>query len=850
MSPARRTASEKRTAQGPEAAVEKTPATKKPAAKRTVRKPKAAEETTATTKEPTEKRTVRRTKTATAKAPATKRAARKTKADAEVVPAAKAPAAKRAARRTKADAEVVPAAKAPAAKRAARKTKADAEVVPAAKAPARASRRRSGSLSAEGRTLIIVESPEKAQTINGFLGKDYLVRSSKGHIRDLPRSRMAVDIEHDFKPEYILVKGKAALKNELLALARSAANVLLASDPDREGEAIAWHLAEVLGVDLASRCRVRFYEITANAVRSAVQAPDFIDQNRVDAQQARRILDRLVGYTLSPLLWKKIRYGLSAGRVQSVALNLICQREREIQKFVPDPYWVVTVRASAPGDRLYELRADRLDGKSLMKGTLPLLVKDEAMADEILNEVRNHPLTVSEFRLRESPRAAPAPFRTSTLQQEASRRLGMVPRRTMRVAQELYEGLNVPGRGSVGLITYMRTDSLRLSEEALALCRDFIERTYGAERLPKAPNVYAAPGRSQDAHEAIRPTDVTLTPESVRDAMSPEQFRLYDMIWRRFTACQMAPAVTAKATLRAEAGRVGLKQEGESLVFDGWSAVWPLDLKGERLEPVEAGTTLTPIDMTKEQRFTRPPARYSEATLIKTLEENGVGRPSTYATISGTLDVRGYVEKNEEKRFCPTALGMTVDDFLMRYFDRKDLSSIVDAGFTAQMERELDEVEETRRRWLDVVREFWTEFSRTVEEAQGAERVPLPEPEPIGEDCPDCGKPLVKKRGRFGEFIACSGYPECRYTRAILKTIGVSCPKCGAEQGGTVVKRRSRTGRTFYGCSRYPDCDYTSWNQPTGDRCPECGADLYRRGRTRFCTQCGYKAADDAPSDE
>ena len=808
MSPARRTASEKRTAQGPEAAVEKTPATKKPAAKRTARKTKAAEETTATTKEPTEKRTVRRTKTVTAKAPVAKRTVRKTKAVVE-------------------------------------KTSASA-----AKAPARASRRRTGSLSAEGRTLIIVESPEKAQTINGFLGKDYLVRSSKGHIRDLPRSRMAVDIEHDFKPEYILVKGKAALKNELLALARSAANVLLASDPDREGEAIAWHLAEVLGVDLASRCRVRFYEITANAVRSAVQAPDFIDQNRVDAQQARRILDRLVGYTLSPLLWKKIRYGLSAGRVQSVALNLICQREREIQKFVPDPYWVVTVQASAPGDRLYELRADRLDGKSLMKGTLPLLIRDEAMADDILEEVRNHPLTVSEFRLRESPRAAPAPFRTSTLQQEASRRLGMVPRRTMRVAQELYEGLNVPGHGSVGLITYMRTDSLRLSEEALAFCRDFIERTYGAERLPKAPNVYAAPGRSQDAHEAIRPTDVTLTPESVRDAMSPEQFRLYDMIWRRFTACQMAPAVTAKATLRAEAGRVGLKQEGESLVFDGWSAVWPLDLKGERLEPVEAGTVLTPTDMTKEQRFTRPPARYSEATLIKTLEENGVGRPSTYATISGTLDVRGYVEKNEEKRFCPTALGMTVDEFLMRYFDRKDLSSIVDAGFTAQMEQELDEVEETRRRWLDVVREFWTEFSRTVEEAQSAERVPLPEPEPIGEDCPECGKPLVKKRGRFGEFIACSGYPECRYTRAILKTIGVACPKCGAEQGGTVVKRRSRTGRTFYGCSRYPDCDYTSWNQPTGDRCPECGADLYRRGRTRFCTQCGYKAADDAPSDE
>ena len=706
------------------------------------------------------------------------------------------------------------------------------------------------SASAKGRTLIIVESPEKAQTIGGFLGKDYVVRSSKGHIRDLPRSRMAIDIEHDFAPEYILVKGKAALKNELVSLARSASDVLLASDPDREGEAIAWHLAEVLGVDLARRCRVRFYEITAGAVRSAVQSPDYIKQDLVDAQQARRILDRLVGYTLSPLLWKKIRYGLSAGRVQSVALNLICEREREIRKFVPDAYWVVTVKASGPEGQSYELRADRLDGKSLMKGALPLLIKDEAMADEILSEVRSNPLTVAEFRMRESRRTAPAPFRTSTLQQEASRRLSMTPRRAMRIAQDLYEGLNIPGRGSVGLITYMRTDSLRLADEAVSACRDFVLGIYGADHLPKAPNTYAAPGRSQDAHEAIRPTDVTLTPDSIKNALSPEQFRLYDMIWRRFVACQMAPAVTARATLRAEAGRAGLRQEGESLVFDGWSAVWPLDLRGDQLDRTQEGAVLKPEAMEKEQRFTRPPARYSEATLIKTLEENGVGRPSTYATISGTLDIRGYVEKNEEKRFCPTSLGMTVDDFLMKYFNRKNLSSIVDAGFTAQMEKELDEVEEAQRRWLDVVGEFWREFSRTVEEAQGAERVPLPEPEPIGEDCPECGKPLVKKRGRFGEFIACSGYPDCRYTRAILATIGVKCPKCGAEHGGDVVKRRSKTGRTFYGCSRYPDCDYTSWNQPTGDKCPECGEMLYRRGRTRFCSQCGYKAQDDAPSDD
>ena len=738
------------------------------------------------------------------------------------------------------------------AKSATKTTKKETAKKSAEKRPAVATKK---IASAAGKTLVIVESPSKATTLNGILGRGYIVRSSKGHIRDLPKSRMAIDIEHDFAPEYILVRGKAELKNELLTLAKSASRVLLASDPDREGEAIAWHLADVLGVDLKEKCRVRFYEITANAVKEAVKTPDFINLNKVDAQQARRILDRLVGYTLSPLLWQKVRYGLSAGRVQSVALNLICEREREIQKFVPDAYWAVTVRASAPapnpkgGLREYELKAEKLDGHTLLKGNLPLLINSEERAKEILAEVRNNPLRVSEFRLRESPRNAPAPFRTSTLQQEASRRLSMGSRRTMRIAQELYEGLNLPGRGHVGLITYMRTDSLRLSDEALSTCRDYIARAYDDRYLPKGPNHYSAPGRSQDAHEAIRPTDVTLTPESVKDSLTSEQFRLYDLIWRRFVACQMTPAVAARATLWAEAGRVGLRQEGESLVFDGWSALWPLELKGGQIEPIEEGTELTPLSMEKEQKFTRPPARYSEATLIKTLEENGVGRPSTYATIAGTLDLRGYVEKNEEKRFCPTPLGMTVDDFLMRYFNRKDLSSIVDAGFTAQMEKELDDVEEAERQWLDVVREFWTEFSRTVEEAKGAEHVPMPEPERIGEDCPECGKPLVKKLGRFGEFIACSGYPDCRYTRAILATIGVKCPKCGEEHGGEIIKRKSKKGRTFYSCSRYPDCDYISWNQPTGDRCPECGAELFKRGRTLFCAGCGYKTQDDTADD-
>lgn len=674
-----------------------------------------------------------------------------------------------------------------------------------------------------------------------MLGKGYVVRSSKGHMKDLPKSRLAIDIEHDFAPEYILVKGKAALKNELLTLAEEASHVLLASDPDREGEAIAWHLANILGVSLSEKCRVRFYEITENAVKTAVANPDYIDINKVDAQQARRILDRLVGYTLSPLLWQKIRYGLSAGRVQSVALNIICEREREIAKFIPDPYYVISVRAGHSGNQ-YELRAYKLDGKSLMKNNLPLLIDTKEKANEILTEIRNNELIVSEFKSRSGTHSAPAPFRTSTLQQEASRKLSFIPAHTMRIAQALYEGLNIPGRGHVGLITYMRTDSLRISNEALASCREFIKANYDAKYLPDKPNIYGGQAKNlkvQDAHEAIRPTDITLTPESLKDTLTPEQLKLYSLIWRRFTASQMTPAISAKSVLKVQAGRVTLKQEGETLIFDGWSILWPLDLKGSELAKVAPDEKLKHISSQSEQKFTKPPARYSEAGLIKTLEENGVGRPSTYATIAGTLEGRGYIEKNEEKRFCPTPLGMTVDEFLAQYFNRKDLSSIVDAGFTAQMEKELDEIEEAQRKWLDVVGEFWCEFSNTVEEAKGAPKVPLPAPEPIGEVCPECGHDLVKKRGRFGEFIACSNYPECKYTRPILAAIGVKCPKCGK---GEIVRRRSKKGRTFYGCSRYPDCDYVAWNRPAGEKCPECGSELYVKGSVIFCEKCKYKA--------
>ena len=662
-------------------------------------------------------------------------------------------------------------------------------------------------------------------------------------MKDLPKSRLAIDIEHDFKPEYILVKGKAALKNELTKLASEASSVLLASDPDREGEAIAWHLADILGVNLDEKCRVRFYEITENAVKTAVKNPDYIDVNKVDAQQARRILDRLVGYTLSPLLWKKIRFGLSAGRVQSVALNIICEREREIQKFIPDPYWVITAQAKN-GKNNYELKAEKLDGKTLMKNSLPLLINSEEKANEIIAEIKANKIIVREFTTKSVSHAAPAPFRTSTLQQEASRKLSFVPAHTMRIAQALYEGINIPGRGHIGLITYMRTDSLRISNEALTASRDFIKANYSADYLPEAPNIYGAQAKSknmkvQDAHEAIRPTDMNLTPDSIKDALTPEQYKLYSLIWRRFMASQMTPAVSAKAVLKADAGRVGLRQEGETLTFDGWSCLWPLDLKGSELVKVKESEVLTLTKVQSENRFTKPPARYSEAGLIKTLEENGVGRPSTYATIAGTLEGRGYIEKNEEKRFFPTDLGLIVDEFLAQYFNRKDLSSIVDAGFTAQMEKELDEVEEASRKWLDVVSEFWKEFSATVDEAGDAPHVKLPDPESIGEKCPRCGHDLVKKRGRFGEFIACSNYPECNFTRPILSMIGVKCPKCGE---GDIVQRKSKKGKTFYGCSRYPDCDYVSWNRPAGEKCPDCGADLYRKGSTIYCANCKYKA--------
>ena len=689
-----------------------------------------------------------------------------------------------------------------------------------------------------GKTLVIVESPSKARTLNKILGSDYDIQASVGHIRDLPKSRLAIDIENGFEPEYIIVRGKGDIARNLKNRAEASGRILIASDPDREGEAIAWHISSILGIDPASECRVRMYEITSKGVKEALEKVSTVDIRKVDAQQARRILDRLVGYKLSPLLWNKIKRGLSAGRVQSAALKIICDREKEILSFEPKEYWQINVVANAADGRSYDLRVESYEGKSLVKEGRTMLIGNSEIADEIEGEIRSGRITVTSFTVKEGVRKPLPPFKTSTLQQEAARRCGFSPRRTMSVAQGLYEGVSIPGRGPTGLITYMRTDSLRIAPEAETMARDYIKANFDASYLPSAPQAFESKGRSQDAHEAIRPTDVSLTPDFIKDHLAPEQFKLYDLIWRRFVSSRMSPARVARSTVEAESGKAGMRQSGASVIFDGWGAVWPLEIKDDILSPASEGEMLELSDIRKEQKFTRPPARYTDSGLVKALEEEGIGRPSTYASIVQTLYDRRYVNRNEERRLEPTPLGMTVDGFLEEHFP-----GIVDSAFTAGMENELDGVEEDDRQWRDVVGEFWKGFSADLEKAEReAEKVPPPPPEFIGEDCPECGSPLVLKSGRFGDFIGCSGYsdPEkkCKYTRPILKTIGVVCPKCGE---GEVVKRRGKGGRPFYGCSRYPECDYISWAPPTGEKCPSCGEGMVSRGKggKAACPSCG-----------
>ncbi len=685
--------------------------------------------------------------------------------------------------------------------------------------------------------LVIVESPAKARTIGRYLGKDYTVRASVGHIRDLLRSKLSVDVENNFEPRYRVPNDKRPLVKELKTLADAAEEIYLATDPDREGEAIAWHLQEAIQMDPRRTHRVEFHEITRSAIEQAFSRPREINMDLVNAQQARRVLDRLVGYNLSPLLWRKVRSRLSAGRVQSVALRMIVEREREIESFVPQEYWTISADFVPEGHpkEQYTARLLQVDTK---EPRLP----DEQAAQRVVQDMRAAEYRIGAIKRGTRRRKPPAPFTTSTLQQEASRRLGFTARRTMALAQQLYEGIDLGEGQSVGLITYMRTDSTAVSAEAQAEARRYIVQAHGDAFVPEKPPVHKSQARrAQEAHEAVRPTSVQRTPASLKAHLSRDQLRLYRLIWKRFVASQMTAAVFNTLTVDIEGRSKGhiflLRVSGSTLKFPGFLLVYE-DRNGENNTKqgvyipsmLQVGQVQLLKEVHPEQHFTQPPPRYTEASLVRTLEENGIGRPSTYAPTLGTLQQRGYVRR-EKKRLIPTETGMVVNDLLMQYFSEE-----ISPDFTAQMEDALDKVAEGERPWPDVVRSFYEPFSRKVEIA----RKEMPEvkaaPEPIGRDCPDCGSPLVIRYGRFGKFISCSNFPKCRYTEPWLEKIGVSCPK----DGGDLVERKSRNGRTFYACANYPNCDFTSWKRPLPKPCPNCqGLLVIARKDTAQCTQCG-----------
>jgi len=685
--------------------------------------------------------------------------------------------------------------------------------------------------------LIIVESPTKAKTIKKFLPPRFVVKASVGHVRDLPKSTLGVDVEHDFTPKYLTIKGKGDVIKELKAAAKGASEVYLATDPDREGEAIAWHLAELLKLDHPKR--IELHEITKDAALQAIASPHEIDMPRVNAQQARRILDRLVGYKISPLLWAKVRGGLSAGRVQSVAVRLIVDREREIKAFVPREYWTITARlASAAGG------SDALvfPAELVQIGGVKAEITDAATATAIVDAVQDAPWRVRSVKERETRRNPAAPFTTSTLQQEASRKLKFRVRKTMQVAQALYEGIDLGAEGTQGLITYMRTDSTRIADSARDAARDFISASYGAPFVG-AQRQYRQREGVQDAHEAIRPTSVRWTPEMLSGILKRDELKLYRLIWERFVASQMAPAVYDQTTVDVEASTYTFRATGSVLKFAGFTRVYQegrddpgdgpiaeeqLDGKRQPLPKLTAGEPLDLRAIEPKQHFTEPPPRYTEASLVRALEENGIGRPSTYSAIVETIQARGYVIQIE-RRFQPTEIGMAVNDLLAEHF-----RDIVDLQFTASLEAELDRVEEKGEDWVAVLRRFYDKFS--VELAEAEQKLPKLEQrdEPTDDICPNCGRPMVIKTGRFGKFISCSGYPECKTTRPILKDTGAKCPK----DGGMVVERKSRRGRTFYGCANYPKCDFVSWDRVVPEPCPVCGdyvvAKVRRGGETRY----------------
>ena len=683
--------------------------------------------------------------------------------------------------------------------------------------------------------LLIVESPAKAKTIKKYLGSKYEVLSSKGHIRDLPASRIGVDIENGFTPEYIVPRkdGKAAVIKELKAAAKDSKRVLLATDPDREGEAIAWHLAQVLGLDPESKVRVSFNSVTKNAVKEGVADPRTVNMNIVNAQQSRRVLDRLVGYKLSPFLWKKVKTGLSAGRVQSVVTKMVVDKEREIQAFVPVEYWLLDVSFNTAKKTWVANFFGDKNGK--------IAINDGETADKIKAQLENSVFTVDSIKRQEKAKAPKPPFTTSSLQQDASSRINMRPQKSMSVAQQLYEGVEVKGRGPVGLITYMRTDSLRISEDAQAAAAEYIKKIYGEEYYPKTPRIYKTKSNAQDAHEAIRPTDLTLPPEKIKDSLTTEQYKLYKLIWDRFTASQMSSAiyntvsVEVNAVNSAEKTEYILKASDSKLVFNGFTVLYNYTEEGEesqkKLPELNEGEALNFKEVISEQKFTQPPSRYTEASLIKAMEENGIGRPSTYATTVATILGRRYTEK-EGKALKPTALGFITTELMEENF-----KNIVDVTFTADMEKNLDKVEEGETSYIDVMNDFYKDFSVELSEAEkkldGVKiEVPNEESDVV---CELCGSKMVYKVSRFGRFLACPNYPTCKNTKAIVVESEGNCPKCGSK----MTVRRSKNGKTYYACEKGKDCGFMTWDLPTKENCPVCGSTLFKKFGKLICEKEG-----------
>ncbi|MCR6107082.1 type I DNA topoisomerase [Salipaludibacillus agaradhaerens] len=682
--------------------------------------------------------------------------------------------------------------------------------------------------------LVIVESPAKAKTIGKYLGKKYSVKASMGHVIDLPKSQMGVDVEENYSPKYITIRGKGPILKELKQAAKKAKRIYLAADPDREGEAIAWHLADSLNIDKDSECRVVFNEITKQAIKDSFKHPRMINANLVNAQQARRVLDRLVGYNISPLLWKKVKKGLSAGRVQSVAVKMIIDRENEIKAFKPEEYWSVTAKMTKDNHQ-FEAKFMSLDGKKKE-------LKTKSDMDNILAKLTGDTFQIEKVKRKERKRNPVVPFTTSSLQQEAARKLNFRAKKTMMLAQQLYEGIDLGKGGTVGLITYMRTDSTRLSETARQEAKDYIETHYGKEYHNQSSGNSKQKANSQDAHEAVRPTSVMKDPKTIKSYLSRDQYRLYKLIWERMVASQMAPAVMDTMSVDLTNNGVMFRASGSKLKFPGFMKVYiegndeGKEEKDRLLPAMEEGETALSEKIDPNQHFTQPPPRYTEARLVRTMEELGIGRPSTYAPTLDTIQRRGYVAL-EDKRFVPTELGEIVLELIEEFFPE-----ILNVEFTAEMESNLDAIEEGDQNWVQIIDRFYTGFEKRLKTAEEEMKEVEIKDEPAGEECEKCGHDMVFKMGRYGKFMACSNFPNCRNTKAIMKEIGVKCPKCSE---GNIVERKSKKRRLFYGCDRYPECDFISWDKPISRPCPKCESLLIekksKKGVNVHCTECDYK---------